>query len=175
VVLGGSRRAAVALGVALPAIVGCGVHVRTAGPDPQAAPLTWGAGEPVCIVQPKDGGGETTVYAGSGAAVAKRIEGVVRANRTGSVILVEDLRACAAKHGRYAIVPTILRWHRHSGALFYSEGAQLQLSVRSVDDPAVLRAVSFETRRSQPNVLIGPHDLLPKEFDDAVLRLLSTS
>ena len=164
-----------ALGIVLPGIAACSAHVLTSGPGPQVAPLVWGAGEPVCVVQPQDGGAGDTVYAGSGATVAKRIERVLRANRKVNVIVVDDLRGCAARHGRYAIVPTILRWQRESGSLFYSEWAQLQLSLRGVDDREVLRAVSFETRSSRPNVLISPHDLLPKEFDDAVLRLLAPS
>ncbi len=164
------------LSAVLPATIACSTHLVTSGPGPQAAPLVWAAGESVCVVQPEDGGVGDTLWSGSGATVANRVERVVRANRQVNVILVEErshgLRACAARHGRYAIVPVILRWERNDGPLFYSESAQVRMDIQRVDDREVLRTVSFETRNSRPNVLVSPHDLLPKEFDDAVLRLL---
>ncbi len=163
------------LGVVLPGIVACSFHVLASGPGPQAAPLDWGAGEAVCVIQPEDGGTQDAVYAGSGAAVASRVERVLRARQKVNVILANDLHACAASHGRYAIVSTIRQWQRHDGALFYSESAQLQMSLRRVGEREPLRTVSFETRSWRPNLLISPHDLLPKEFDDVVLRLLPSS
>jgi len=164
------------LGVVLLHVVGCGAKLAISGPAPRAAPLVWSANEVVCVVQPADGRAGDTVYYGSGAAVAKRIADVIRAHRQVKVIPVGDRsdepRACAARHGRYAVVPVVLRWERHSGALFYTESAKLELSLQRSDNREVLGTVSFEMRNSQPNVLISPHDLLPKEFDDAVLRLL---
>jgi len=111
--------------------------------------------------------------------VANRVQGVLRTHRQVKVILVDDrthaLKTCATRHGTYAVVPVILAWERHNGALFYSEGAKLQVSLQRADDETVLRTVTFEVRKSQPNVLVSPHDLLPKEFDDAVLRLLPSA
>ena len=163
------------MGVVLLPVVGCGARLAISGPAPRAEPLVWRANEVVCVVQPADGRAGDTVYYGSGAAVVKRIADVIRAHRQVKVISVDDRsdpRACAARHGTYAVVPVVLRWERHSGALFYTESAKLELSLQRSDQREVLRTVSFEMRNSQPNVLISPHDLLPKEFDDAVLRLL---
>ena len=172
----GSGRALGLLGVVLLHVVGCGAKLAISGPAPRAAPLVWSANEVVCVVQPADGRAGDTVYYGSGAAVAKRIADVIRAHRQVKVIPVGDRsdepRACAARHGRYAVVPVVLRWERHSGALFYTESVKLELSLQRSDNREVLGTVGFEMRNSQPNVLISPHDLLPKEFDDAVLRLL---
>ena len=171
----GSGRALALLGVVLLPVVGCGARLAISGPAPRAEPLVWRANEVVCVVQPADGRAGDTVYYGSGAAVVKRIADVIRAHRQVKVISVDDRsdpRACAARHGTYAVVPVVLRWERHSGALFYTESAKLELSLQRSDQREVLRTVGFEMRNSQPNVLISPHDLLPKEFDDAVLRLL---
>ena len=169
--------AAIAVGgLVLLLVVGCGAELAISGPGPQAAPLAWSAGETVCVVQPADGRAGDTVYYGSGAAVAKRVADVIRAQRSFKVIPVDDRsdvpRACAARHGRYAVAPVVLRWERHPGALFYTESAKVEISLQRVDNREVLRTVGFEVRSSRLNVLISPHDLLPKEFDEAVLRLL---
>src|SRR5207253_152698 len=130
----GSGRALGLLGVVLLHVVGCGAKLAISGPAPRAAPLVWSANEVVCVVQPADGRAGDTVYYGSGAAVAKRIADVIRAHRQVKVIPVGDRsdepRACAARHGRYAVVPVVLRWERHSGALFYTESAKLELSLQ---------------------------------------------
>src|SRR5438094_9236730 len=149
----GSGRALGLLGVVLLHVVGCGAKLAISGPAPRAAPLVWSANEVVCVVQPADGRAGDTVYYGSGAAVAKRIADVIRAHRQVKVIPVGDRsdepRACAARHGRYAVVPVVLRWERHSGALFSTESVKLELSLPRSDNREAAGCVRFELRNSQ--------------------------
>ena len=173
-----SRRATGALQVIFPCLVACGHDLRISDLSPQAEPLVWAARDQVCVVQPADGRSGDTTYYGSGAAVANRIAQVILQYQKVKVIRIESERhaldACAARHGTYAVIPRILRWERRSNAVVYAEVAKLEMSLLRADGQKPLRTVSFETKDSRPNILISPHDLLPKAFDDAVLRLLSS-
>ena len=148
------------------------------GPTPPAASFVWTPQDQICVVQPQDAGFGDTVYAGSGLLVAERIARVLLNHRQLNAIRVTDhsrpMEACAARRGTYAVLPTILEWRHARSAFLIKDSVRLELSLQRRGTAEPLRTVEFGMEESRPNVLVVPHDLLPKEFDDAVLRLLST-
>ena len=158
-------------------LVACGRHLTVAGPTPKA-PFVWTPHDQICVVEPQDARFGDTVYAGSGAAVADRIARVLLQHSQVKAIRVTDqsrpMEACAARRGTYAVVPTILEWHHARNVFFMTDSLKLELSLQRRGSEDALRTVDFGMEDSRPNVLVSPHDVLPNEFDDAVLLLLST-
>jgi len=156
--------------------LGCGPRARIVGPVPAGVLATWSPRDEFCVVEPPDGANGGSVSAGSGRQVADRIVHVVVERWHGKVLLLEGRAVRASSAGRrcaYTIAPTILQWDRHESSLMHGARVTVQIAIERRGASAPLRSVRFEMNVRRPAVFGAGSIVLPPQFDDAVIRLLS--
>jgi hypothetical protein len=172
----GWARAGAALWLVCLGLVACHPVPTISGPGPEAPSPVWDAGDPICLVQPPDWRSGDVVYSGSGAALANRIARQLTERRAKVIRLVGErhpFALCAAQRGKYVVVPVILDWESHTTFFTKSVRVKLRLSLMRPEGEKPLRTVDFAMEHAAPNVILFPsQELPPKQFDEAVQRLL---
>ena len=163
-------------------LAACGPQLTIRGPEPASFEMAVDSRDRICVVNAPDGRSGDTVYQGSGMILSRRIVQLLRAqHRTVSLVNGGDEEhqsaECRTVHGRYLILPTILRCEQRHRMLWpgVSERLTVRIELRPIAKGSMSRVVTYSATRpwNLGSTVRPAEDLLTSEFDVATLRLFS--